>query len=170
MKNQTVTPWLKPERLKEPKAWFSKARGFAYTTRFLIDSFGNTVSGDSIEKRALIFGAIQSCPYTTGLAAELYMKGYLVYKGIDLKIITKIDNRHNLMHLRKMCLVYDSRFNNVHLKFVTDKLGEQIMKNGGIRYPNIDHMPIYFNEFIDTIAILTRITKEVEFTIEKNKH
>lgn len=62
-----------------------------------------------------------------------------------------------------MCAKYkDKRFLNRELVFITDRLGEQLMKDGGIRYPDVRAMGIYFDEFDIALKTLGQISGEID--------
>lgn len=140
-----------------------KAWQFASASHFIRHEFKRKVKdGAKMEKIGHLINAINSTPYITGMALELFMKGYLVHKGIDPDEL-KGKVKHNLKSLRIMCCEFkDSRFLNRELIFVTDRLGEQIMKNGGIRYPDVQPMGIYFDEFDIALKTLQEISGEID--------
>lgn len=68
---------------------------------------------------------------------------------------------HNLQNIREKCAEFgDNRFNNDHLKFLTDTCGEHLMEDGRIRYPN-KHEMLAFPEFEHALNVLKEITGEV---------
>ena len=114
------------ERLRDPTIWFSKAAAYSATVLYLQENIILLKTGSKISH---IFKAIETAPYLTGLAAELYMKGYLIFKGLEPDDVREF--QHHLSDLRNKCLEYgDLRFKNDALIFFTDTLGEHIMKVG----------------------------------------
>jgi len=144
------------KRLSDPKLWFRKASSYSSTVFYLEENILRIKNGSEISH---LFNAINTVPYLTGLAAELYMKGYLVFKGVEPSEVRKI--QHDLSDLRNKCLEYgDLRFENGALIFLTDALGIHIMKGGGIRYPNKKGIPIYLTHFKEALGVLMEIARE----------
>ncbi|OGH12643.1 MAG: hypothetical protein A2776_03140 [Candidatus Levybacteria bacterium RIFCSPHIGHO2_01_FULL_40_10] len=166
-KTEYVDIWVEKSRLKDPQFWHMKAWQFASSSHFIRQEFLKIKDGAKLNEVGDLFNAINSTPYLTGMALELFMKGYLVYKGEDPeKIRTKIG--HDLKKLREFCCRYkDKRFLKRELIFVTDRLGEQIMKDGGIRYPDVRPMGIYFDEFDIALKTLQEISGEIDKELTK---
>lgn len=162
MKQVPVPRWVDIKRLKDPMFWFMKAWSYSSASHYIMDEFQKIKDGDKLDHR---FNAINSVPYLTGLAAELFMKGYLVSKGISHDELR--NKNHDLKTLREMCLKYDDRFNTKELVFLTDRLGDHIMKDGGIRYPDKIPMAVYFDEFKISLELLQKITGEIEKKLVK---
>lgn len=162
-KTEYVDIWINKERLKDPQFWHMKAWQFASTAQYIWNEFEKIEDGTKIEKYGHLFNAINSTPYITGMALELFMKGYLVSKGEEPNKLKTRRIGHNLQELRTMCCKYkDKRFLTRELIFVTDRLGEQIMRDGGIRYPDVQPMPIYFDEFDISLKTLQTIAGEID--------
>lgn len=157
--------WVDKKRLKDPVYWFMKAITYHSTVLFIIEEFDKI---KSLDEKSYIFNASLASPYLTGLASELYMKGYLVFEGKKSAKLRSKKIGHNLKTLREICLSYgDQRFEDDSLIFVTDTLGEQLMEDGGIRYPDKhDIPPIYFNKFEKALNILREISSEVSLQIQ----
>ncbi len=162
-KTEYVDIWVDKKRLNDPRFWHAKAWQFASSSHFIRQEFLKIKDGAKIEEVGDLFNAINSVPYITAVAIELFMKGYLVYKGEDPGILKKRQIGHDLRILRIMCAKYkDKRFLNRSLIFVTDRLGKQLMKDGGIRYPDVIPMGIYFDEFEDALKTLQQISGEID--------
>ncbi|HBQ50426.1 TPA: hypothetical protein DD690_00415 [Candidatus Daviesbacteria bacterium] len=157
--------WVDKKRLKDPIYWFMKAITYHSTVLFIKEEFDKI---KSLDAKPYIFNASLATPYLTGLASELYMKGYLVFKGKKPDKLRGKKIGHNLKILRKMCFRYgDQRFEEDSLIFVTDTLGEHLMEDGGIRYPDKHDMPpIYYNEFEKALNILREISSEASLQIQ----
>jgi hypothetical protein len=153
--------WVDESRLTDPMFWFMKAWFYRSASLLIMDEFSNIQEGGIDDKKAKLFNAINTVPYLTGLASELYMKGYLVFKGQEPSDLRDKKVGHNLKSLRERCLRYDQRFNNKALIFLTDRLGKHLMEDGGIRYPDKRDMPVYFDEFKNALEILGMITGEI---------
>ena len=151
------TYWIDEKRLRDPKFWFMKASPYHSAVLYLQEEFRRIKNGSEISH---LNNAINTVPYLTGLAAELYMKGYLVFKGVEPNDVRKI--LHDLSYLRNECLKHgDSRFENDDLVFLTDTLGVHIMVYGGIRYPDKIDMPIYVTLFDSDLGVLREIAREI---------
>ena len=149
--------WTDEKRLRDPMIWFSKASSYSSAVLYLQENFNRIKTGSEISH---LFKAIQTVPYLTGLAAELYMKGYLVFKGAEANDVIKF--RHNLSDLRNKCLEHgDKRFKDESLIFLTDVLGVHIMEGGGIRYPDKKEIPIYFTHFQEGLGVLMEIVRDL---------
>lgn len=155
--------WVDKKRLKDPMFWFMKAWAYSSTCVFIWKEFLKVAS--PIENPELAINSIRATPYLTGLACELFMKGYLIFKGeLHSKVIRL---KHDLKALREECAKFgDIRFTDDNLKFLTDVCGEQLMENGGIRYPYTHEMPV-FPEFKKALNILQEISGEVDSLIVK---
>lgn len=162
-KTQYVDIWVDKSRLKDPRFWHMKAWQFASTSQFIWQEFNKIKDGAKIEEIGHLYNAINSTPYVTGMALELFMKGYLIHKGEKPEKLRSKEVGHNLKKLRIMCCKFkDKRFLKRELVFVTDRLGEQIMKDGGIRYPDVHPMAIYFGEFDISLKTLEEIAGEID--------
>lgn len=152
--------YVEKNRLKDPIYWFMKAITYHSAAIFILKKFNRI---KSLDEKPYIFNASLTVPYLTGLASELYMKGYLVFKGKNPDTLRDREIGHNLKNLREKCLNYgDHRFKENSLIFVTDTLGEHLMEDGGIRYPDKQDMPpIYFKEFEKALSVLREISSEV---------
>lgn len=158
MAKDTRKYWIDKNRLKDPMMWFMKAYAYASICRVIRKECGKVLYIK--ENPELKINAIRAVPYLTGLASELFMKGYLISKGNSEKDVTIL--KHNLKNIREKCLEYgDKRFDNDNLKFLTDTCGDQLMEEGGIRYPD-KHEMIAFPEFVDALDILQNICSDVE--------
>jgi len=150
--------WTDEKRLKDPMIWFRKASSFSSTVLYLQENLMRIKDGSEISP---LFNAINTVPYLTGLAAELYMKGYLVFKGAEPHDVRKFG--HNLSDLRKKCLEHgDQRFKNESLMFLTDALGIHIMEGGGIRYPDKIEIPIFITSFQEGLSVLMELVSEIK--------
>lgn len=136
-----------------------KAITYHSTVLFIKEEFDKI---KSLDAKPYIFNASLATSYLTGLASELYMKGYLVFKGENPDMLRERKVGHNLKTLRQKCLSYgDQRFKEDSLMFMTDTLGKHLMEDGGIRYPDKHDMPpIYLNEFKKALCILRKISSE----------
>lgn len=150
--------WIDKKRLKDPMFWFMKASSYSSAVAYIWEKHKKLRSGT---KPSHLFNAINATPYLTGLAAELYMKGYLVFKGVSPSVLKKIG--HNLKFLRRKCLEYgDTRFESEPLSFLTDTLGEHIVEGGGIRYPDKKPMAIYGDHFNEALGVLRKVSGDIE--------
>ena len=151
--------WIDEKKLEDPMFWFMKAHEYCSASLYILDQFKKIKNGDKVSH---LFNAINATPYLTGLAAELFMKGYLVSKKVDPKKLAEKKIGHDLKVLRDMCLKYgDARFKNDPLIFLTDNLGVHIMKEGGIRYPDKGRMAVYNTQFEESLRVLREITGDV---------
>jgi hypothetical protein len=163
VKSVYVPIWEDKSRLKDPRFWHMKAWHFASTTHFVVQEFKKIKVGTPIPEYGHLFNAINTTPYITAVAAELFMKGYLIHKGTAADKLRNREVGHNLKKLREMCCKFkDIRFLNQDLVFLTDSLGEQLTKDGGIRYPDVNSMPIYFEVFENSLNILQQIAGEID--------
>lgn len=154
--------WTDENRLRDPMIWFSKASSYSSAVLYLQENFSRIKTGSEISH---LFNAIKTVPYLTGLAAELYMKGYLVFKGTEPHDVKKIG--HNLSDLRIKCLEHgDQRFKNESLMFLTDVLGVHIIEGGGIRYPDKKEIPIYLTHFQEGLGVLMEIVREIKIPVK----
>lgn len=152
--------WVDKKKLNDPMFWFMKASYFSSTAELLIGELSKYDPAGLHDIPGNLFNAINTIPYLTGLSSELYMKGYLVYKGNDPYKLR--EKGHNLQKLREMCLKCgDKRFQNDNLMFLTDTLGEHLMDDGGIRYPDKENMAIYGNKFKKALECLQEITSGI---------
>ena len=157
--------WIDEKRLKDPMFWFMKAWAYTSTCAFIWKSFDKVVYAE--ENPELYINAVRSTPYLTGLACELFMKGYLISRGVEPSHVMKL--KHNLKEIREACAVHgDKRFKNEDLKFLTDTCGEQLTENGGIRYPDRHEMPV-FPQFKDALNLIQKISSEVESELMNEK-
>lgn len=170
-KTEYVDIWIDKSRLKDPMFWHMKAWQFASASQFIWQEFPKIKDQAKIGEIGHLINAINSTPYITGMALELFMKGYLVYKGEDPGRLRSKKIGHNLRELRIMCCKFkDKRFLKRELIFVTDRLGMQIMKDGGIRYPDVKPMGIYFNEFDISLKTLEEIAGEIDKELIKTRN
>lgn len=154
--------WVEPKRLHDPMFWFMKASAYSSACIFIMEEFSEIRDGQ--EKPALYFNSIRAVPYLAGIASELYMKGYLIFKGEGPTALR--NTRHNLKLLREKCVNFgDPRFKSGDLVFLTDTLGEHLMEDGGIRYPDKHEMPIYLTEFKKALDVLQKLGSEVSNTL-----
>lgn len=161
-KTEYVNIWVDRSRLNDPRFWHMKAWQFASSSHFIRQEFLKIKDGAKMEEVGDLYNAINSVPYLTAMAIELFMKGYLVYMGENAQRI-RTQARHDLKRLRIMCAKYkDRRFLNRELIFITDRLGEQLTKEGGIRYPDVRPMVIYFDEFDIVLKTLQQISGEID--------
>lgn len=150
--------WIDEQRLKNPWLWFMKASAYRSASLHILEEFRKFEPGDEISH---VINAINATPFLTALAAELYMKGYLVFKGEKPDCLKRIG--HDLGILRKKCSEYgDSRFERDSLIYLTDTLGEHIMEHGGIRYPDHIEMAVSPSIFEEALNTLRGITGDVE--------
>lgn len=150
--------WVDKKRLKDPRFWFMKAWAYASTCSFIWENFPKVTYVE--ENPGLKINAIRATPYIAGLASELFMKGYLVFKGVHPEKIQKF--KHRLKDLREACAEFgDNRFKNDNLTFITDTCGDQLMEEGGIRYPD-KHEMVVFPEFKNALNILEEICGEID--------
>lgn len=157
--------WIDESRLKDPMFWFMKAWHFASAAQYIMNDHQNREEGS---QPGHLDNAINVAPYLTGLALELFMKGYLVHKDVDPRSLRERTIGHDLKKLRQMCLKFgDKRFNNKELVFFTDKLGEQVMKDGGIRYPDKLGVPIYYQEFEISLKNLQEVARDISNKLVK---
>ncbi len=145
--------YIDKKRLKDPKMWFMKAYAYASTTSIIRREDGKVLY--RWEDPELKINAIRAVPYLTGLTGELFMKGYLISKGVLPKNVKKFG--HNLKRIREECLKFgDERFKDSNLIFLTDHCGEHLMEEGGIRYPDRREMAA-FPQFEDAIVLLEEV-------------
>ncbi len=146
------------KRLHDPSLWFFKARAYASVYSFIRKSFPKVVYAEGDPGSEI--DAIRATPYIAGLAIELFMKGYLVFKGVDIEEIKNF--RHRLKDLREACAkIGCKRFNDKNLKFITDTCGDHLMEEGGIRYPDKQDMLAY-PQVKDALNILEEISGEID--------
>lgn len=154
--------WKDKKRLKDPMFWFMKAYQFSSNAELLIEELPKYKGQEIFNMPKKLFNAISTIPYLVAQSCELFMKGYLVYNKVEASRLRRVDIGHNLKKLREMCLGFgDIRFNNDHLIFVTDTLGEHLMDDGGIRYPDKMNMAIYSNEFEKALRSLQEVIGEI---------
>lgn len=152
-----------PEELSNPDAWIRKAGYYHAASVYLLDKHRAEVTdGVPLENISLIHDAISVTPYLTALALELYMKGFLVLQRYDNKKIKAFN--HNVKNLRVECSKFDQRWNNDSLSFVIDQLGKYITgvidekwTSGGVRYPQIRNLPVYYDEFKSALDAASEI-------------
>ena len=107
-------------RLKDPMFWLMKAWTYSSTCMYIWKEFPKVAY--PIENPELAINSIRATPYLTGLASELFMKGYLIFKGEQPNEAIRL--KHDLKALRKECAKFgDTRFTDDHLKFLTDACG-----------------------------------------------
>ncbi len=170
IKSVYVPIWEEKSRLKDPRFWHMKAWHFSSTTHFIIQEFSKIKDGTPISEYGHLFNAINTTPYITAVASELFMKGYLIHKGITAEKLRGRDIGHNLKKLREMCCNFkDDKFLNQDLVFLTNKLGEQLTNDGGIRYPDVNPMAIYFEVFENALNVLQKIASEVDEELSNKK-
>lgn len=163
VKSAYVPIWEDKSRLKDPRFWHMKAWHFSSTTHFIVQEFKKIKDETPTPEYGYLFNAINTTPYITAVAAELFMKGYLIQKGISANKLRSKDIGHNLKKLREMCCKFkDIRFLNQDLVFLTNSLGEQLTKDGGIRYPDVNPMAIYFEVFENSLNILQQVASEID--------
>lgn len=156
--NNLKRDWVDEKRLHDPRFWFMKAYAYASTCSVLWTAFPKVAYIE--ENPELCINAIRATPYLAGLASELFMKGYLIYKDIDPKKVESL--KHNLEKIRKLCRKFgDIRFDNKNLVFLTGNYGKHLMEEGGIRYPD-KHEMVVFPEFKDALDVLQEICGEAE--------
>ena len=149
--------WVEADRLSDPRFWFLKAYAFASTCKVIWKECGKVIYVE--ENPELTLNSIRVTPYLTAIACELFMKGYLVYKGVSIKNIRSLD--HDLKKIRQSCAKFgDKRFEENDLEFLTDTCGKQLMEDGGIKYPDKKDM-VAFPEFKNALGILELISGEV---------
>lgn len=152
-------------RLKDPRFWFLKAYAYDSACTIIRKECSKIIYIE--ENPYLTINAVRSIPYLTAIASELFMKGYLIYKRVSYSEIRKL--HHYLERIRKFCAKFgDSRFEEEELKFLTETCGEQLMENGGIRYPDKKDMVAY-PEFKEALNILKAICGDVSETLPYNK-
>ncbi len=129
--------YLTPENSDNPNAWFFKAQPFRSTVLFILEQHQlKVVGGVKIDEIVLINDAIMTIPYLTCLGLEIYMKGYLVFKGLRGKEVRRYN--HKIWEIRKKCYEISGRieFNNQDLTYLTNQLGSYILEDGGVKYPH----------------------------------
>lgn len=62
------------------------------------------------------------------------------------------------------CQIFESRS-----RLLTDSLGEQLTKDGGIRYPDVNPMAIHFEVFENALNLLQQIASEVDEELSNKK-
>ncbi|MBP9781509.1 hypothetical protein KBC89_02535 [Candidatus Woesebacteria bacterium] len=149
--------------------WFMKAWAYSSTCKYIWKEISKVQSSDCRYKTnnpELVGKVIRSTPYISGIAAELFMKGYLIYKEEKPVEVRKLD--HNLKLIREKCASFgDKRFLNDDLIFLTDTCGEHLMEDGGIRYPDKHEMPIYITVFEKALNVLQELSSEVSNVLVK---
>lgn len=161
--------WIDETRLNHPMFWFMKAWAYSSTCSFIWKELSRVQGSDRNYKTnnlELVANVIRSTPYISGIAAELFMKGYLIYKGENPLNVRNLN--HNLKLIREKCASFgDKRFLNNYLIFLTDTCGEHLMEDGGIRYPDKHEMPIYFTDFEKALNVLQELSSEVSNMLVK---
>lgn len=88
-KTEYVDIWVDKSRLIDPRFWHAKAWQFASSSHFIRREFLKIKDGTKIDEVGDLYNAINSVPYLTAVAIELFMKGYLVYKGVAPESLRK---------------------------------------------------------------------------------
>jgi HEPN domain-containing protein len=82
--------------------------------------------------------------YLCAQAAEKYLKGYLIFNN------NEIENTHNLPYLNKLCIGYDSQFEEIKMD-----CGALNKFNNNIRYP--DGIETNENDVVLSLKIIEKI-------------
>lgn len=85
--------WIDEKRLRDPMFWYMKAYAYSSTCSFIWSSFDKVSYAE--ENPELFINSIRATPYLTGLACELFMKGYLISKSVETKDVMVLG--HNLI-------------------------------------------------------------------------
>lgn len=160
MDNKTQGSWLNfinSGDPNDPENWLYKSSSYHSAVLLIIDQFTKIKDGSPLNNHAL--NAINTLPYLTCVSAELMMKGCLVSRGVDYKVVRKY--KHELGKLREACVFYDKElFSLAKIVFLCDKLSEPIFAGGGIRYPDKIDVPVYIDDFRDVLDLLHEALKE----------
>ena len=154
--------FLSPSKLKDPNEWFLKAQRYRSVVLLLHQEYLIKVrDGEPINDAILILDAINTVPYITCLGLELYMKGYLISQGSAVHHVEKY--RHKIWDIRSECYKISKKneFNNLDLKYLTDKLGAQILEGGGVRYPGVRDSIVPVNSCILALNLMHDLLRNV---------
>lgn len=118
-----------PVSISSPKSdspgwWYIQARTFRTAFKSLLDQVN-----DNPNKEAPAIPIL----YLWGVAAELYLKAFLISRGLGWRDVKAFD--HDLIQLLATCCSLDSRFDQEELVFLVVDIGPSIMDKGGMRYP-----------------------------------
>lgn len=170
MSKAQKTAWLdfinEPQELENPESWYMRGLQYHSAAKLLLGLFLNEVKdGVKINDRlAEIINAFNTVPYLVSISLELYMKGYLISQGETVQDVVKY--KHDLKGLRQKCIEHDQLFNQPSIKLISDRLVEQVLQRGGIRYPNKRNAPIYQEDFIEALEIAR---KKLQSKLTKDK-
>lgn len=156
--------WLdfinEPKSVEDPKSWFTRGWQFHAVVNVLIKlKKQKVVDGAKIKDVAELLAAYNTAPHMAATAIELYMKGFLIAKGLSSKDV--IVHGHNLPKLWEMCKGLDPRFNHSSIKLLSAQLYDHLVVGGGIRYPSKRNAPIYEDDFPEALDLAKQILKEV---------
>jgi hypothetical protein len=147
-----------PERLKDPMEWYYKADCYMANAIFILEEFDTRIrDGVKLKDFALLHNAINTVPYISSIAIELYLKGFLISKKVPVEDV--IDKKHKIADLRLKCAEYESKFNNVDLSYLTDRLGDLVLKKGGVRYPDRRDVPVAIDSIKNSFELILNIIR-----------
>lgn len=152
--------WLvfinEPQEPENPESWYMRGLQYHSAAKLLLELFITEVK-DKVkidDRLAEIINAFNTVPYLASISLELYMKGYLVSRGGPAQDVVRCG--HDLKELRQKCVLHDRLFNQPSIRLISDQLVEQVLKGGGIRYPDKKNAPIYREDFIEALEIVRK--------------
>lgn len=144
--------YFNKELAKDPSSWLELATAYhqLYT---LVNKQSSVDDIRNPEKNRVCL----TLPYIASIAAELYMKGFLISCGKTPSEVTNIG--HDLVALRRQCISEDKRFGSSKLDNFIEFESLINMPNGGIRYPR-SHVFMSGSHHEDSLDILRLILEE----------
>lgn len=142
----------------KPEAWLNNARSFKLATERIVFEYMQALRANNINSVSL-GQVITPFLYLESTTVELYLKTYLLAKGVPLSKVEKY--KHELKKIYIKCLEYgDSSFDDLILKQVVI-YGEVYLSFYGVKYPGIKSMGAIFPDYVTILDTLDKIVAEV---------
>lgn len=135
---------------KDPKEWMQRGDEFRMTAKYLSKEYMESMFEDNGEtlpaKHPMLWASVPFI-YIVATTLEIYLKGYLIAKGLKIEEVRKF--QHDIEKVRKKCSEYNLKFDKGTLPYITTNYGKLILENGGMRYPNRKAIPLLFPDYVD---------------------
>lgn len=147
--------------LSDPKHWLSQANSFHHVVDYIMkDYLISLTQGKAPQGNGdYLFKIFTPFLFLLATTIELYLKGYLVSKGVSMMKVRSY--KHNLKTLRLACLSFgDKRFGSGMIQYITDYYGRVLSNDGGLRYPGRKPPPMIFPDYVTVLDELESILNE----------
>lgn len=139
----------KLSKADDPAWWYHQASEFGSVFHVLMDYLDE----DPVLHGYIVYPSI----YLYAVAAELYMKTFLLTNGCSIEEIRKLD--HKLVDIQRKCIEKNGNFDDINLNAVINNVGNLIASNGGIRYPQTQSAYLMRPQMPDGLQVLEEIVR-----------